>query len=200
MQSEGLDVAKEDRTEVGDLVARVQSGDREAWNQIVEKFWPSMLIVARKIVSYQKVHVAEEIVQDAFLTAFLRIDTIRDPRRFPAWMKTTVCRMAINCVSRRREDSIHMGHGIGIDDEYSTRMPIDHLIEQERAACIHAGLNQLDVDGYKNDAPTLIKFYWNGLSIKEIAQLDDTASGNVKRRLHFARKRLGERIKEEIFS
>ncbi|MEO0596019.1 MAG: sigma-70 family RNA polymerase sigma factor, partial [Chloroflexota bacterium] len=59
-----------------------------AFDTLVPRFQRMAFSVAYNTL--QDVHLAEDAVQEAFLTAYLRIDQLRDPEAFPAWLKRIV--------------------------------------------------------------------------------------------------------------
>ena len=68
--------------------------------------------------------------------------------------------------------------------------PLDNLLTTERASEVRAGLNRLrDLD-----RRTLVAFYIEGQSLKEMSDEFESPIGTIKRRLHTARNRLKEEL------
>src|SRR5687767_6760783 len=73
------------RTESPDevLVLAVILGNLEAFEQLVVRYRPAVVRLARTIVGAND---AEDVAQDALLLAFKALPTIEDPSRFAAWL------------------------------------------------------------------------------------------------------------------
>lgn len=79
------------------LVARSRAGDREAFGALVRRYLRLAHAVARSVVAEPAD--AEDVCQEAFLEALLRLESCRDPTRFSGWLLTIVRNKAHN---RRR--------------------------------------------------------------------------------------------------
>lgn len=72
------------------LVQKARLGDAEAFCELVERYHGTVLAVARaRCGNYST---AEDIVQEAFLRAYLHLEKLRSSGQFPAW----VCRITHN--------------------------------------------------------------------------------------------------------
>ncbi len=87
-----------DRT--ADLVIRAKRGERAAFTALVRANFRAAYAVALAVVG--RPADAEDVAQDAFLTAFERLDTCREPSKFPAWLLQIVRNQARNWLAKRR--------------------------------------------------------------------------------------------------
>lgn len=170
--------------EVAALVRDAQSGDRDAFGRLVERFEPTVRAIALRRLG--NLGEAMELTQEVFLHVMSRLNQLREPERFAGWLRQVAARMAINHVTRRPmalalESSALEGASAEAEDE-----PIDALIARERAQRLWEGLGRLKA----MDRETLVAFYIRELSLIEMAEELDVPLGTVKRRLHTARKRL----------
>lgn len=78
-----------------DLVQGARAGDESALRELIRRLNPRLFRVARGIAASDAE--AEEIVQDAWLAAFSRLDTFREEARFSTW----VTRIALNAALMR---------------------------------------------------------------------------------------------------
>ncbi len=67
----------------GDLVERARAGDREAFDEIYRQFAPLVHGIVLARVPYDDV---KDIVQEVFLSAYRRLETLRDPNAIGAWL------------------------------------------------------------------------------------------------------------------
>lgn len=82
------------------LVLRAQRGDRDAFTALVRAHLRAAYAVALAVVG--RPADAEDVAQDAFLLAFERIDSCREPARFPGWLLQIVRNQSINWLAKRR--------------------------------------------------------------------------------------------------
>jgi len=65
------------------LIEDLKSGDQEAFNELYRMFAPMVHAVILVRVPYEDV---PDIVQEVFITAFEKLDTLRDPAAFGGWL------------------------------------------------------------------------------------------------------------------
>ena len=133
---------------------------------------------------------ARDAAQEAFITAWRQIRSVRDPAKFDAWLQ----RVAVNAArmthrSRRRR---------GVREIPQSRLgaarpgPVDDGTPGD-ARVLDAALRTLDID----QRSILVLHHLEGQSVAEIAGLLDIPVGTVKSRLHTARKALQGAIDAE---
>jgi len=65
------------------LVAAVLGGDRESFRPLVRRYQDGLTRYAMRIVA--DLDTAEDMVQDTFVTAYEKLSSCKDPKRFEAW-------------------------------------------------------------------------------------------------------------------
>ncbi len=100
-------------------------------------------------------------------------------------------RLSINRAVRRPHETTQAPETF---DAFRTRpdVPIDGLVRQEQAREVKKGLSRLR----KLDRETLVAFYFEGQSLKEMSDRFSSPVGTIKRRLHTARARLKDALGE----
>jgi len=170
-------------TEIGLLVERAKTGDREAYGDLVVRFQNSVYAMA--LARVRNPLEAQELTQDVFVHAMRKLPQLRDARCFAGWLRRITARMAINRLTRR-------GPFFGTDPEAlnavparghdpSERMEVGEAVDRMRAA-----LDELK----PIDRATLEAFYLRGRSLKQMGREFEVPTGTIKRRLHVARQRL----------
>ena len=82
------------------LVARAQRGESAAFEALVRAYLRAAYSVALAVVG--RPADAEDVAQDAFLLAFERIDSCREPARFAGWLLQIVRNRGRNWLDRRK--------------------------------------------------------------------------------------------------
>ncbi|TWT66465.1 RNA polymerase sigma factor [Allorhodopirellula solitaria] len=184
-------VVRDAPSTVAQLVVRAQSGDREAFGELFERYRPAIVALATQRM--RNAHEAEELAQDVFIQAMQKVSQLRVPEAFGGWLRQIVHRMAINRATRRRLS-------VSCDPETleatcaDDSSPQAAFEDRERAAAVRSGLTRLgDID-----QQTLRAFYLQGQSLIEMSDRFDAPVGTIKRRLHTARKRLAETMRSDF--
>jgi RNA polymerase sigma-70 factor (ECF subfamily) len=169
------------------LVQRAQSGDRDAFDDLVVLFESRIYgIVMQRLRNTAE---ADEVVQEVFLRAFRKLPQLQEPERFGGWLCQIAVRLSINrAVRRPNETCMEPNSFDGVRETDET--PFSAMIRQENIAQVREGLNQLG----RLDRETLWAFYFEGASLKEMSEQFESPIGTIKRRLHTARGRLRDVI------
>ena len=125
---------------------------------------------------------AEDAVHDAFVTAWRKWPSLRDPAKFEPWFQRIVvntCRDRLRKASHRHDRSIDSEPSPVAPDPYSD------IYERERMSRAFA---QLDPD----HRIVLTLRYYRDLKVGDIAGLLGVRSGTVKSRLHRAQDHMRE--------
>ena len=86
--------------EDGDLVRQARAGDRAAFRLLVERHWASARTRAARLCA--RPDDVDDVVQEAFLQAFVALDRLRDPDRFGAWLAGIVRNVHVRQAAERR--------------------------------------------------------------------------------------------------
>ena len=173
--------------EVTHIVERARDGDREAYGQLVERFQSTVYALA--LSRLRNPTEAQELVQEVFIHAMTKLSQLRDAHCFAGWLRQITERMAINRLSRRGP---LRGAEPAVFENIESRGsgPLEDLLLTEQKAKLWAGLRRLK----PVDRATLVAFYINGRSLKQMSREFETPIGTIKRRLHVARNRLREHL------
>jgi RNA polymerase sigma-70 factor (ECF subfamily) len=169
------------------LVRQARNGDREAFGELTTKFEPIVFaIVLRRLRNRSEAH---EVTQDVFLQAMRKLPQLRDVERFAGWLRQIAVRMSINRVVRRPKESLRSPERLG-SVESAPSSPLENLLRAEQAGRVRGGLARLR----ELDRRTLIAFYFEGHSLKQMSDEFNSPIGTIKRRLHTARSRLRDEL------
>ena len=187
------------------LVRRTRDGDREAVGQLVRRHLTAAHSAAMAVVGDPTD--AEDVAQDAFLTALTRLDECRPEEKFRPWLLVIVRNRAIDVRRRQRvraaepmdaADAVPGGGGDGrggspMPTALASRFPSPHE-EAERADVrrrLEAALATLtDVR-----REVVLLHDLEGWSHREIAGHLGLAEGTVRAHLFWARRALREKLR-----
>lgn len=170
-----------------DLVIQAQNGNRDAFGALVQEYQGIVFaIVFRRLRNHSE---ALEVTQEVFMRALRKIDQLREPDRFEGWLKRIAVRMSINRAVRRPKETMQTPEAFG-GLVTSRQAPLEDVLQSEEAGQVRSGLRQLR----PMDRETLLAFYFEGQSLKEMSERFSSPIGTIKRRLHTARNRLKEAL------
>ena len=134
-------------------------------------------------------HLAEEATQETFIKVYKKYDNFRNESSHKTWMMT----IAINtCKSYRRTAWFKKVHiGLESKEEIGSSLEEEILESIEKDDVLKA-IYQLE-SKYKE---VILLYYYQEMTIEEIARVLQIKSGNVKMRLQRGRKKLGEYLSE----
>jgi RNA polymerase sigma-70 factor (ECF subfamily) len=175
------------------LIAECRAGRTEAFGVLVRRYqdrlYPTMLRLTGNADD------ALDLLQDAFLRAFEKLDRFQGESSFYTWVYRVAVNLAISGRRRRRVTLRFHGPdgGDSIDppDESSLGDPTLPLMLAERDELIQKALDALADD---HRAVVVMKEF-DGLRYEEIASILGVPVGTVRSRLHRARLDLRERLK-----
>ncbi len=176
-------VPNEPRDDERDLVARVQHGDREAFDELARRHARRAFAIAYRILRHTQD--AEDLVQDAFIAALDGIGMFDPTRPFAPWFFKIVVNRALNAASARstRERHVTVTYLWNSDAAAVEFDPAERSeIRQRFRAALDALPQQQRVIVELSDV--------DGRSSTEIGEMLDLPRGTVRWHLHQARKTL----------
>ncbi len=170
------------------LVMLTLAGEQSAYEILVRRYQKSVIASAMSITKKQ--FMAEDAAQDAFVTAWMKLNTLQEPQKYVSW----VCRIAKNCA-------------LNMLKRYSSFLPLEtidninvYADRTQNPAELYALSEEKDEIGKSIEKlPQKIKqiiqlHYFEGLSIADIADKMRISEGTVKSQLHDGRKRIRKEL------
>ncbi|MGC4031089.1 MAG: sigma-70 family RNA polymerase sigma factor [Tepidisphaeraceae bacterium] len=168
---------------VEELVYAARLHDAEAFTLLISRFEGIALSIA--YAHARNAADAGDLVQEAFMRAWQRLDSLDDPSRFGHWLGRMVRNLAIDW--RRRKRPVRFDPEIDVAGPTAAVSPLE---TSERKGQIDRALATLDE---QSRACVTLRYYEN-LSSKEIGELLNLTPAAVDMRLSRARGQLRERL------
>ena len=163
------------------LVLRCQTGDDDAYRELVDRFGRRLQYYLRKLLA--RADRADDLAQEVWIDVLRQLPNLQDAGAFTAWL-------------------YRIAHGKAVlDARRNGRLPpttpeVDGLVERaeqveepfspDDAARIHAALDRLD----QVQREVLVLRFLEDLSYEEISQIVGCPVGTVRSRLHYAKSQL----------
>jgi RNA polymerase sigma-70 factor (ECF subfamily) len=182
-------VSDEDR----EAVRRVQSGETQAFELLVEKYKRKTFRLAFSVLRDQEE--ALDVAQEAFVKAFRSLPKFKGDSAFYTWLFRITMNLALDRKRQRATRARALGADVPPEEWERTavateRGPEDEAAGAERRARVTRALETLS----EPHRSIIILSDIEGLSYREIAEVLAIPMGTVMSRLHNARKRLRDAL------
>lgn len=171
------------------LVLQAGQGDRAAFGELYEEMGRSVYFNCLKLLG--NTQQAEDITQDTFMKALEKLDSLKEPENFSAWVNRIAinnCKMYFRKNPRIAEEE---SEKIIDDTPDSELIPDDYADSEEKRRII---MNIIDTALTDEQRQTIILFYFDMMSVAEIAEIMECSVGTVTSRLSAARKKIREAV------
>ncbi|MEK6478667.1 RNA polymerase sigma factor [Catalinimonas sp. 4WD22] len=165
------------------LINKCKKNDRKAQKILYKHFFPYAMSISLRYSQYEAE--AEEILNDAFLKVFTRLDQYNIKQSFKGWLRRIVINTAIDLYRKELRHYHHMDV-IELEEEQMQENVIDQLSAQEIQAMI-------------SELPPAYRLVFNlyaveGYNHQEIASMLDISEGTSKSNLFKARAKLQKKM------
>ncbi len=174
-----------------ELARSVQRGDADAFGVLVERYEPKLVRYARRFLFGQ--HDAEDMVQDAFLKAYMNIQSFDVGRKFSSWLYRIAHNEFITALRKRTRQPVFSFDPDTIFPHPLSRETADRdANEAELRGLMDTGLGDLPP---KYREP-LVLYYFEEKDYREISDILQIPVATVGVRLNRARTMLKGRLHE----
>ncbi len=118
-----------------DLLQRLQLGDKKAQFEIYKLYYKAMYNTALRIVN-SRIE-TEDLMQEAFISAFLNFDSYKGEVSFGAWLKRIVINKSLDFLKKKRVkfDELKEKHDVSSEnDEFSFELSVNEQVEEIKEA------------------------------------------------------------------
>lgn len=174
----------------GTLVEQALSGNQDAWNSLYQMTYQKIYYTCICLV--KKEQDALDMVQEAYTSAWEHLGELKDRQQFEAWL----IRIAVNKCKNllKKANKFYLNDADAMEDceeENENFLPESYAAQQEKRQLVFRIMsNVLSETLYR----TVILFYFDEMTIQEIAQLMECPVGTVKYRLNAARRKIKEGV------
>ena len=170
------------------VIARCKRGDRKAQYEIYKLYSKAMYHVALRITG--DTLEAEDVLQEAFLTAYDKIESYRNEAAFGAWLKRIVVNVALNQVRKRKYQFAEIEENEDYEDDTPKQNQADEEMHYQ-AEQIRKAIGALP-DGFRI---VFSLYLLEGYDHQEIAEILGISVSTSKSQYNRAKKKLQEMLK-----
>lgn len=177
------------------LVTRAQSGDQAALQALLEGCYQDLYYFAYKTVKNEDL--ACDITQESCIEIMTTLDKLREPAAFAVWARRITYHQCTRHFRETKEvqaEENEDGETVfdRIADESENSMPEQVYENKEFRQIMQELLDSLPAE----QRSALLLYYFEKLSVKEIADIHGTTEGTVKSRLNYGRKAVKAKVED----
>lgn len=187
-----------DAESMEELVGRARRGDTDAVSALYEQTYSKVYYTVKSMIKNEDDVL--DVLQDAYLKAFTHLNSFEGGEKFLPWVK----QIAANTARDRLRRKTPALFGELTADE--TQTPAEERIPDERPAFLpEASLDAAEtqrlireiLDGLPDDQRAVVgMYYYEELSVREIAEALGVSESAVKSRLLYARRKIEARVRD----
>lgn len=163
-----------------ELIEQCRQGSREAHYRLYKLYAKSMYNIGYRIVN--NTGEAEDVLQEAFISAFRNLDYYRGEASFGSWLKRIVVNKAINVLKKRRLEHLPDNEDFDVPDSAEAQEQVfPFTVEQVKRAIA------LLPDGYR---AVLSLYLLEGYDHSEIAEILGISESTSKSQFNRSKRKL----------
>lgn len=168
-----------------EIVRQVREGNRQAYGILVERYERLVRATAMRLCGDR--HAAEDVSQEAFIFGLKQLGSLREPAKFGGWILTITARTAARSKSRSRRapvlvgdpDALPCGSGAALSRQSQELLEL---------------LDRLP----KHEQSVIALRYFNGHTVREVADITGRPVGTITKQLSRACQRLRNWLQKEV--
>lgn len=178
-----------------ELVIKAQAGDQNALNDLIGACYEDLYFFAYQTV--KDPDTASDIIQDSCISIITNLSKLQSPEAFSVWVRNITynhCAMHFRKTKEVQPLETEDGESIldSLPDESEGSLPEQVVEDKEFQKTMQDMLDSLP--GEQRSAMML--YYYEKLSVKQIAEVFETSEGTIKSRLNYGRKAMKGKVEE----
>lgn len=177
-------------------VEQLKSGNAQSYNSVYELSQKYIYKIINDIVKDH--HTTEDLMQETYLQIYNKIGSLQEAKAFYVWAGRIATNLTLRHIQKyRKEVLVTEDEEGGTDFVFDTAaadnecfIPENILMDQEKQRLLGEILDNLSVD----QKLSVQYFYYEEMSVRDIAQAMECSEGTVKSRLNYARKAIKDAV------
>ena len=176
---------------IKELVSSAKSGNKKSFDKLYELTSNDVWFTCVSLLKDEDN--AKDIMQETYITAFLKLDTLKDEEKFCGWLTAIATNKCKNKLKGKVEYQIDDEVLITEAETDELMLPEEYITKAEKRKVL---LQIMEDTLSFNQYQVVLMFYFNELSIAEIAQALEISEGTVKSRLNSSRAKMKTAIED----
>ncbi|MCR5615498.1 MAG: sigma-70 family RNA polymerase sigma factor [Saccharofermentans sp.] len=189
--------SQEDINKIINAIERFKGGDKDAFNEFYELTYDQVFRTCAGLMKNE--HDAEDITQEVFIRSYEKLDSLAEPATFGQWLKVISTNTCLNELKKKERATLSFDESFSESDEDDwesfDQLPNTFIEEEEKSEII----NKILKDSLSDvQYQALRLFYYEEMSMAEIAEQMDCPEGTVKTRLKSAKAKFKDSLEKYV--
>ena len=176
---------------IKELVLSAKNGNKKAFDKLYKLTSNNVWFTCVSLLKDEEN--AKDIMQETYITAFLKLDTLKDEEKFCGWLTAIATNKSKNKLKGKVEYQIDDEVLITEAETDELMLPEEYITKAEKRKVL---LQIMEDTLSFNQYQTVLMFYFDEMSISEIAQGLEISEGTVKSRLNSSRAKMKTAIED----
>ncbi len=179
-------------------VQRIKDGTSQNYNRLYELSEKYIYKIINDIVKNH--HTTEDLMQEAYIQIYNKLDTLQEAKAFYVWAGRIATNLTLRYIQKNSKEVL-----VTADEEGETNFIFDKATDDTEEFIPEAVLVDKEkqrllaeiIDNLSTEQKFCVQyFYYEEMSVNEIAELMGCSAGTVKSRLNYARKSIKDAVIE----
>ena len=176
---------------IKELVLSAKNGNKKAFDKLYKLTSNDVWFTCVSLLKDEEN--SKDIMQETYITAFLKLDTLKDEEKFCGWLTAIATNKSKNKLKGKVEYQIDDEVLITEAETDELMLPEEYITKAEKRKVL---LQIMEDTLSFNQYQTVLMFYFDEMSISEIAQGLEISEGTVKSRLNSSRAKMKTAIED----
>ncbi len=176
---------------IKELVLSAKNGNKKAFDKLYKLTSNDVWFTCVSLLKDEEN--AKDIMQETYITAFLKLNTLKDEEKFCGWLTAIATNKSKNKLKGKVEYQIDDEVLIAKTETDELMLPEEYINKAEKRKVL---LQIIEDTLSFNQYQVVLMFYFKELSIAEIAQALEISEGTVKSRLNSSRAKMKTAIED----
>ena len=180
----------------GNLVEQAKKNNEQAITKLYEATYKNAYFTSYQILKDK--HEAEDVLQECYIKAFQKLDMLKKAESFPSWINRIVSNRSIDVYRKKKPLNFSQltskeeedGKEIDFEDDKESYRPEIVADKKETARLLGEIIETLSDE----QRIVVTMFYFQGMTVKEIAKDLETSENTIKSRLNYGRKKIEQEV------
>ncbi len=180
-----------------DEVAELMNGNYDSYEKVYELSQKYIYKIINDIV--QNHHTTEDLMQETYIQIYNKIGSLKEAKAFYVWAGRIATNLTLRYVQKYRKELLTEQN----EDEDEGNSIFDNVVNDHEEFIPESVLNNTEqqriiaeiLDGLSTEQKLCVQYYYyEEMSVGDIADLMECSAGTIKSRLNYARKALKEAV------
>lgn len=181
-----------EQKEIAKLVEKLQNGDTQAFETLYQETSKTVYFICVSFLNSEED--AKDVMQDTYITAYQKLEQLQDKEKFTAWISQIAVNKCKKILLKNSPTLMEPESMTNLATESNESFLPEEYITQKAKRKIVMDIMRKKLSDIQYQ--TVILFYFNDLSIEEIADIMECPPGTVKYRLSVSRAKIKEGVLE----